>query len=136
MDAATLQQCAAAAREFAWTPDPQPADGPVECVLRVPTRHDTLMVARRLGAQLGALTDVDAMLITHEQVATGLVRWQGLRVGHVLPGHADARTPLEHSTAAVRTLLDARPDWAAQMAAALAERTQERMARLETAAGN
>lgn len=121
------------AREVTWTAE-HPL-GAVRVVLRAPSRHEMRMQARELGLD-GPMGGVSLAVLKHELVLRALQRWEGVRLGHVLPQHAEAQSPLPLSPRTARMLLDAQPDWADEMGDALMQRVQLRTSAIEADAGN
>lgn len=129
MDLQQLQARALAAREF---------DCPVGGVtyrLRVPTQHEALLAAHRTGV-VGQAQGAAYLLLMRAVLEAAVCGWQGLRVGHVLPGGDDAAAPLPWSAGAVPLVLDARPHDAQALADAMGAKMVERSAALEADAKN
>lgn len=92
-----------------------PADAPRRITLRRPTRFEARLAAVRCGVADG--TAGANVRMERELVAAAVVAWAGVTVADVLP--AGGAEPLTHHPDAVALLLDAQPDWADAMTAAL-----------------
>lgn len=107
-----------------------------ECTftLLTPTRTQVRECLHRHGLQA---RDGDALLLALLQrhlLQQHLVGWTGVRHLHVLPDAGTA--PLPWQPDAVPLLLDAQPDWADALGAALLASMAGRQQRLEADAGN
>lgn len=129
MDLQALQARALAAREFSHTV----AD--VDYRLRVPTQHEALLAAHRTGV-VGNAQGAAYLVLMRAVLEAAIIGWQGLRVGHVVPGGDDADTPLPWSAEAVPLVLDARPADAQALADAMGAQMVQRAAALEADAKN
>lgn len=131
MDLQTLKARAQAAREFTH------AIGERIYKLRTPTRHDVLLASARLGGQLSSAAEgTAAMLVQRSLLEAAVIGWQGLRVGHLLPGDDEANAPLAWEPGAVGPVLDALPADEAELGGVLAEAMARRRAAAEADAKN
>lgn len=128
MDAADIRAAAQRAREFTH------AIGERVFTLRAPTRTELRETIRAHGL-MSAAGDVMALpLLNHYLLLRGLVGWVGVRLCDL--GFSADTAPLPWSADAVAVLLDAQPEWADQMGAALLTRSQQRTAAAEADAKN
>lgn len=125
MDLEALRAASLAAREF--THDV----GDCSYRLRVPTRHDVLLTSCRLQAPLAGADAAAVMLLQRGLLEAAIVGWQGVRVRHLLPGHAEGDAPLPWEAGAVPELLDARPDHEQALSDALSAAMAARRAAIE-----
>ena len=130
MDLDTLRAQARAARQIT-----HPL-GDVTYTLLLPTRHEVLLAARRVGAaQVGG--DSAALLVLQRGILEGaIIGWVGLRVGDILPGHSEAAAPLAFEPGMVPLLLDARPDDADALGQVLTDAMAARSGAVEADAKN
>lgn len=113
MDVNDLKRRAQALRDQTVAVGPE--DAPRRITLRRPTRFEARLAAVRCGVATG--TDGGNLRMERELLQNAVVAWAGVQVGDVL---ANASTePLEHHPDAVALLLDAQPDWADVLTAAL-----------------
>lgn len=129
MDLQALQARARSAREF------DHAIGEITYRLRVPTQHEALVAAHRTGV-VGQAQGAAYLLLMRAVLEAAVCGWQGLRVGHVVPGGDDAATPLPWSADAVALVLDARPADAQALADAMGAQMVARAAAFEADAKN
>ncbi len=131
MDMEDIKRFALAARQFSVEVEPG-----VHVTLRAPTRHELQMASARSEATGGSVVSLVAW--RRDLSVRAVVVWSGVRVGHVLPDHADANPdePLPFDQELVAELLDAQPEWEALLADALFKRLGERSQRKDEAAKN
>lgn len=129
MDLHELQSRAQRAREFTKTVDGR------TFTLRIPTRDESLVAARRLGGSLGDNL-AGLLLLQRALLKDAIVGWQGLVIGDVLKSAPEAAEPLPFEAGAVPLVLDANPEWADQLSRELAERAAARNQRIEAEAKN
>ena len=134
MDLHTLQAAALAAREIEH-PISLPA-GDVLIRLRLPTGQDVKLAAWRTG--IGRTDGDKAALLVLQRglIEQALIGWQGVRVGHILPGHVEATAPLPWDAGAVPLLLDAQPEAEQALFDLLNHRLAARNAAVEADAKN
>lgn len=126
MDLDDIRRQALAAREF------QRVIEHATFTLRIPTRHETTLAIRRAGP----LEDEARLLVAERLLLEGaIVRWSGVRVRDVLPGHELAED-LAYDRSAVGLLLDAQPDWARELGLAMVDHMAARNAAQDTAEKN
>lgn len=107
MDLATLQAAALAAREIEH-PITLPA-GDVVIKLRLPTDQDVRVAAWRTGIGRADGDRAALLVLQRGLVEQALIGWQGVRVAHIVPNHAEASAPLPWEAGAVPLFLDAQP---------------------------
>lgn len=129
MDLQELQARALRAREFTKVVDGR------TFTLRIPTRDESLVAARRLGGSLGDNL-AGLLLLQRALLKDAIVGWQGLVVGDVLKDAPEAADALPFEAGAVPLVLDANPEWADQLSKELAERAAARNQRIEAEAKN
>ena len=134
MDLQALQAAALAAREIDQ-PVTLPA-GDVVARLRLPTAQDVKVAAWRAGIGRPDGDRAALMVLQRALIEAALIGWQGVRVGHILPGHAEASAPLPWEAGAVPLFLDAQPTAEQALFDALNQRLADRNARLEADAKN
>lgn len=134
MELADLKRLATAAREFSVSVGAAPAVRHI--TLRVPTDYELTLAVRRAG--LHNVQDDSAAHLVLERALLGacVVAWSGVVVGDVLPASDQAAQPLAHEEGVVPLVLDAQPEWAQALWAALVERLAQRRVDKDTAAKN
>ena len=128
MDLAELKAKAQSAREF------EVAIGECSFKLRTPTRLELREAMLRRGVDPGAQSALVLALVQQYLLLSFLVGWAGPRFRDVVEDAGDA--PLPWSADAVTLLLDAQPQWADTLGAALLSSIAERSARIEAEAKN
>ena len=131
MDISDLKRQAQSQREFAV------ALGPRSITLRAPTHYESLLAASRAGAYVGdAKQDrlVSQIKLQRELLQLAIVGWSGVLVSDVLA--TDLNDPLDHSPDAVVLLLDAQPEWEAELGAELLAKLAARRLMKDTAEKN
>jgi len=129
MDLAELKAQAEAARTV------QLSAGGHTFSVRLPTAHESLLSARRVGLN-GNADRAGLLLLQHDLLQQAITGWQGPRVGDVLPGHAEAASPLIWAPGVPALLLDAAPHWAETLADQFTAAIASRRAALEADAKN
>jgi hypothetical protein len=129
MDAlAELKEKAQRAREFTYQA------GECEFTLRTPTRTEVREVTHAHGLLTGQNDAMVLPLLQTYLLQRGLVAWTGVRLRDLIP---DAGTePVGWSADTVQMLIDAQPELADKMGAALLARTQLRAEAIEADAKN
>lgn len=128
MDLAELRQRAQEARQF------EVAVGDCSFTLRTPTRLELRELLLQRGLDPAAGSSMVLPLLQQYLLLRFVVGWTGVRESHVLPEAGSA--PLPWSAEAVALVLDAQPDWADTLGAALLASVAERGARIEAEAKN
>lgn len=133
MDFAAIQAAAVAARSYTHTLDAEQAISVQVCI---PTEDESLIASCDVG--LGdTRRGPAALLLLRRRLLERAVRgWMGLRIGHLLPDHPDAATPLDFSPDMVPLLLDAQPEWSRLLGDELVNRTNQRRSAAQAEAKN
>ena len=135
MDITELARQALAQREF--TAQVGAGQTQRQITLRLPTHYESMLAATRAGAYSGdAKQDrlASQIKLQRELLIVAIVGWSGVQVCDVLG--TDEADPLEYSADAVVLLLDAQPEWEAELGAELLAKLAARRLKKDTAAKN
>jgi hypothetical protein len=113
-------------------------DEACEFTLLTPTMTQAREVMRQHGLHRSEADSLMMPLLRHYLLLNGVTGWSGVRVVHALgdAAGADAQAPLPWSADATEVLLDAQPEWAAELGNVLIDRLNARHNALEQDAKN
>ena len=129
-DLADLKARADAARDFSV-----PIEGR-NFTLRVPTGFELVLTQRSADQMAGLGAKAASMVLERLLTHAAIVGWAGVTVEDILPGQPDGEKHVPYDVRFVDLLLDARPKWAAKLAAELLERIIARTSALAADAKN
>jgi hypothetical protein len=132
IDLAQLKARAEAARRF------DHAVGPASFSLVVPTRQELTVYAAQARAEVPGLAGADVAslmaLAAHPMLCKAVRGWSGLLERHLLADGSEEPVPFDPGV--MPLVIDAQPEWAAELVQEIYRRIGERKARIEAAAKN